>query len=90
MSDGSIPETFVVTVATQDGTISIDMSLPSWIPADELGPQILAILKILDERCGAWLGCLLYYRGHQIRGSQTLATVGAYDGSVIAVAMSKA
>lgn len=90
MSDGSIPETFVVTVAAQDGTISIDMSLPSWIPSDELSPLILSILKMLDERCGAWSFCSLYHRGHQMRGSQTLASIGAYDGSVIVAIMSKA
>lgn len=85
MSNSNIPETFIVTITTQDGAFSIDMSLPSWIPASELSPQTLAILKLLDERFGSWLNCSLYHKGHQISGDQTLASVGAYDGSVIAV-----
>lgn len=88
MSSEAVPDSFVVTITTQDRAFSIDMSLPSWMSADELGPQIAASIKPLDDSIAKWEACAMFIDGHQIRGKQTLASAGAFDGSVIVVTRS--
>ena len=63
----------------------VDLEIPSQLPFAEMKGKLLEILKILDERFYSWQDCALQYEDRFLAGSETVADVGAFDGSRLVV-----
>ena len=63
----------------------VDLEIPSQLPFAEMKGKLLEILKILDRRFRGWHGCALQFGSHVLAESETMADVGAFDGSRLVV-----
>ncbi|MDR2355901.1 MAG: EsaB/YukD family protein [Clostridiales Family XIII bacterium] len=79
-----MPEYFIVTIS--DGRFEIDLEIPSRLPFTAFKEKLLEILKnaggheFLNYR-----DYRLVFGNHSLRGGDTLASVGAFDGSLLSV-----
>ena len=82
-----MPENFIVTVSNHQGTLEIDLQIPARLKVAEFSDKLLQILKILDEQeFRRWARVQLNFNGRALRGNETLASAGVFDGSRITVA----
>jgi hypothetical protein len=75
-------ETFIVTVANASGKFEVDLEIPSELPFADFREKLFDILKIMGEselRSGR--DYCLFYKNRAIAEDETLAGVGAFDGS---------
>ena len=80
-----MPERFIVTV-TDGKRFEVDLAIPSRQPIGELRAKLLEILQSLDVYVfQGWQGVALSFDGYTILEKDTLADVGAFDGSRIIV-----
>jgi uncharacterized ubiquitin-like protein YukD len=79
-----MPEYFIVTVT--DGSFEVDLEIPSRLPFSEFKDKLLDILRIM--------GCRsiqdrseyrLMFKNRALGGGDTLAIVGAFDGSLLKI-----
>ncbi|MDR1299497.1 MAG: EsaB/YukD family protein [Oscillospiraceae bacterium] len=80
-----MPEYFIVTVS--DGGFETDLEIPSGLPFSEFKGKLLEIMKILGAAgARSWGDHRLTFNGRPLRDSDTLASVGAFDGSLLIIA----
>ncbi|MDR1048207.1 MAG: EsaB/YukD family protein [Synergistaceae bacterium] len=87
MPESKLPEAFIVTITNVAGSFAVDLEIPSELPFAEFKEKLLGILKILGEselRSGH--DYRLFYKNRVLAGDETLARVGAFDGSRLVVA----
>lgn len=78
------PETFIVTVQTEDGGFVQDMELPSEMSASELSKKLLEALKSIPESgFDSWKTCRFECDNQILEDSDTLLKAGVFDGSLI-------
>ena len=81
-----MPESFIVTIANDSGSFQIDLEIPSGLVFAEMKEKLLEILRNVGEQdFFGWQDCALRYKNHILSGDETLADVGAFDGSRLAV-----
>ena len=74
----------IVTVNISDAASSYDMEFPAFMRIDELKKKLLETLRLMDMRKFAYLREIdLIYNGRNMRGNETLASNGVWDGSTI-------
>ena len=77
-----MPESFIVTVINASGSFEADLEIPSRLPFAEMKGKLLEILKILDKQeFYDWQDCALQYKNRVLAEDETIADVGAFDGS---------
>ena len=77
-----MPETFIVTVMDSSGRFETDLEIPSRLPFIAFKAKLLEILRIIDGRAfGGWADYYLRFKSRALSDSDTLANVGAFDGS---------
>jgi hypothetical protein len=82
-----MPETFIVTIASVLGDFEIDLEIPSGLSFAEFKEKLLRILQILNEHeFQNWQDYCLLYKNRVLAETETLACVGAFDGSRLVVA----
>ncbi|MBQ6775159.1 MAG: hypothetical protein IJP53_01750 [Synergistaceae bacterium] len=80
------PELFLVTLISGDGSLEVDMELPSQLQIGELRGRILDILKTLyEDQFDGWQSCQFEYNNRVLRDDETLLKIGAFDGSKLYV-----
>jgi len=74
----------VIVTLELSGLQPLDIEAPAFMPADELAGKLLESLKVMlpDMFLGA-SGLRLFFDGKEMPGGSTLASVGAWDGTVI-------
>lgn len=85
-----IPQTVIVALEDQENGFSCDAELPSDMPAGELRTGLLRLLRSCEPRYYA--GCdylALNFNGLTIEEGQTLASVGAWEGSHLRILTAK-
>jgi uncharacterized ubiquitin-like protein YukD len=81
-----MPDAFIVTVNDASGRFETDLEIPSRLPFSAFKAKLLEILKIMDNRIFYnWNDYRLSYKSRAIGGSDTLASLGAFDGSRLTV-----
>ena len=77
-----MPEAFIVTISDAAGRFETDLEIPSHLTFSEFKAKLLEILKIMDGRVfGGFRDYKLVYKSRALSGSDTLASIGAFDGS---------
>ncbi len=77
-----MPEYFIVTLIDAEGRFETDLEIPSRLPFSDFKAKLLEILKIMGGRTFQnWSDYRLRFDTYALRGSDTLASVGAFDGS---------
>ena len=77
-----MPETFIVTVLDPSGRFETDLEIPSRLPFIVFKAKLLEILKTMDSNAfGSWSDYFVRFNNYAFRDSDTLANVGAFDGS---------
>ena len=77
-----MPERFIVTIVC--GSFETDLEIPARLPFGEWRQKLLEILKLTDARQFiGWQGLALSFNGRALLESDSLAQVGAFDGSVL-------
>lgn len=80
----------ILSVNVSDPASSYDMELPAFMQIDELKRKLLETLRLMDIRKYVSVsGIELFYAGRSLRGSETLAVNGIWDGSSIEVRTNK-
>jgi hypothetical protein len=80
MPENSMPDSFIVTVAS--GKVEADLEIPSRLAFADIEDKLLEILKILDgQEFREWGAFSLRHRGRILAADETLAEVGAFDGA---------
>ncbi|MDR3354491.1 MAG: EsaB/YukD family protein [Synergistaceae bacterium] len=80
MPENPMPDSFIVTVAS--GRFEADLEIPSRLTFSDMKEKLLEILKMLGgKEFQDWHACSLLYRGRMLTDSETLASVGAFDGA---------
>jgi hypothetical protein len=81
-----MPDTSIVTIASASGGFEVDLEIPANLSFADFKKQLLGILKILDVHGyqGEEDYCLLY-KNKVLAENETLASVGAFDGSRLVV-----
>ncbi|MDR2180686.1 MAG: EsaB/YukD family protein [Synergistaceae bacterium] len=81
-----MPDTSIVTIVGASASFEVDLEIPANLPFADFKEQLLGILKILDVH--GYLDdedyCLLY-KNNVLAENETLASVGAFDGSRLVV-----
>ena len=81
-----MPENFIVTIASKQGSFEVDLQIPAKLKISEFDGKLLEILKMIDEReFRRWNRLQMSAGGRVLRGSESLASAGAFDGSRIIV-----
>jgi hypothetical protein len=84
MPENPIPDKFIVTVVAED--FEADLEIPSQVAFEKIKDKLLKILKMLDgKKFQDWQTCSLCYRGRILADNETLAGVGAFDGTCLTV-----
>jgi len=79
-----MPERFIITVAC--GAFETDLEIPARLPFGEWRQKLLEIIKLADARqFMSWQGLALSFNGRALLESDSLASVGAFDGSTLTV-----
>jgi hypothetical protein len=81
-----MPDTSIVTIANVSGSFEVDLEIPVNLPFADFKEQLLGILKILDAH--GYQGeedCCLLFKNNLLAEKETLASVGAFDGSRLVV-----
>ena len=77
-----IPETVLVCLIDERKNYKVDAELPSQMPGSELKTGLLRLLKKNEERLYLNSDSLIIrYNGSVLGDQETLASVGAWDGS---------
>jgi len=77
-----MPETFIVTVMDTSGRFETDLEIPSRLPFIAFKAKLLEILKMMDSHAfGGWPDYYLRFKSQMLSDNDTLANVGAFDGS---------
>lgn len=77
-----MPEYFIVTVADADGRFETDLEIPSRLPFRLFKGKLLEILKMMGGRSfQSWSDYRLRFKNYTLKDDDTLASVGAFDGS---------
>lgn len=82
----NVPETVLVTVASDSEYFEADMELPGELPVKELKAEVMNVLR--NEFGGsftAWKSCSLEYRNITLNDEDTLISAGVFDGSRLLV-----
>ncbi|MDR1205680.1 MAG: EsaB/YukD family protein [Peptococcaceae bacterium] len=86
MASEAYPEAFIVTVSNESGSFNADLEIPSRLPFAAYKAKLLEILKILGGReFQSWRGYSLQFKERLLDAEDTLAHVGAFDGSRLTV-----
>ena len=81
-----MPETFIVTIADTKGRFEIDLEIPSVLPFSSFKPKLLEILKTIDGQIfGGWKDYKLIFNRRPFKDNDTMANLGAFDGSKLTV-----
>ena len=87
MEPSSIPDSFIVTVTNELWNFEADLEIPALVPFAEFKDKLLGILKIMDgDKFRNWRDYCLRYKNHTLSGGDTLARIGAFDGSRVVAA----
>jgi hypothetical protein len=87
MDPSSVPDSFIVTVANEQWDFEADLEIPAFVSFAEFKDKLLEILKIIDgDKFRNWRDYCLRYKNHTLAGGDTLARVGAFDGSRLVAA----
>jgi len=77
-----MPERFIVTIAC--GAFETDLEIPAQRSFGEWRQKLLEILKLTDARqFMGWQGLTLSCNGRALLENDSLASVGAFDGSTL-------
>jgi hypothetical protein len=75
-------DAYIVTVANEIGSFEADLEIPSQIPFGQWKDKVLAITRMLDgSQFQGWSGCAMSFNGRPISDDETLAQIGAFEGS---------
>ncbi|GHS95056.1 hypothetical protein AGMMS50276_09320 [Synergistales bacterium] len=81
-------DSFIVTLSVASHSdvsiFEVDLEIPSHLPFSELKNKMLEILRILDN--DKFSGCRDYrleFKERAIANDETMARIGAFDGSVL-------
>ena len=81
-----MPEAFIVTVTDSAGRFETDLEIPSTLVFSSFKSKLLEILRMMD---GGVFGGLrdysLLYNNHALLANDSLASIGAFDGSRLVV-----
>ena len=81
-----MPDAFIVTIIDLKGHFETDLEIPSQLPFASFKAKLLEILKIMDGQIfGGWKDYRLYFNNGIFSNGDTLASVGAFDGSKLIV-----
>ncbi|MCL2461981.1 MAG: EsaB/YukD family protein [Defluviitaleaceae bacterium] len=81
-----MPEYFIVTITNVGARFETDLEIPSRLPLRAFKGKLLEILKIMDgQTFGGWDDYRISFNNRVLYGSDTLASLGAFDGSRLAV-----
>ena len=81
-----MPETFIVTINDSEGYFETDLEIPSQLTFSDFKTKLLEILKIMDSRAFAgFRDYKLLYKNRALFAGDTLASIGAFDGSRLVV-----
>ncbi len=76
----------IVTAALPFNELQLDFELPAFYPVESLAPKLLETLKLMQPQCYAGVhGLELFWRNQRLRGGDTLASVGVWDGSILKI-----
>ena len=79
-------EEVIVTVNIPGHSCSYDMELPAFMRVDELKKKLAETLRLMDMGKFASVRDIeLSHAGRSLRGSETLAGRGIWDGSLIEI-----
>lgn len=74
----------IVTALLPFGEAQLDLELPAFYPVQDLTPKLLETLKLMQPQFYTGIQDLaLIWRDQQLRGGDTLASVGVWDGSIL-------
>jgi len=77
-----MPDAFIVTVTDSSGRFKTDLEIPSRLPFASFKGKLLEIMKIMDNNVFYnWSDYRLRFKNRVLSGGDTLASVGAFDGS---------
>ena len=80
-------DAYIVTVANETGTFEADLEIPSQIQSGQWKDKILAILRMLDgNQFHGWSGCAVIFKGRPLSDNETMAQIGAFEGSRLTIA----
>lgn len=81
-----MPDAFIVTITDTAGHFEIDIEIPARLPVHAFKAKLLEILVTADMHLfGGWQAYDLRFDGRMLGENDTLARVGAFDGSRLAV-----
>jgi len=81
-----MPENFIVTIYEKVSNAELDLEIPALLPFGEFKDKLLEILRALEPRAFAgWRNIGLVHNGVELLYEESLASVCAYDGSVLLV-----
>ena len=81
-----IPERVLVSLQDRESGFQSDAELPSHMPASKLSVGLLRLLQ--SHEPGRYSGCTkldIWIGDRKLSNDQTLASVGAWDGTVLAI-----
>ena len=82
-----MPEAFIVTVADSAGRFEADLEIPATLTFSSFKAKLLEILKMMDGRVfGGLRDYNLLFNNHALSANDSLASIGAFDGSRLVVA----
>lgn len=68
----------------------LDLELPAFYPVESLTPKLLETLRLMQPQYYTGVhGVELLWRDQRLRGSDTLASVGIWDGSILKIVATK-
>lgn len=81
-----MPEAFIVTIVEPVSRFEIDLEIPAQLPFSAFRAKLLEILKSLDpQRFSNWRTYRMLFERRVLSEADTLAKVGAFDGSRLIV-----
>jgi len=79
-------ENVIVSVAMRQGDKNLDMELPAFMPAEELGAKLLETLRVMSPATYSAVTKLgIRHSGKMLASADTLASCGAWDGAILEI-----
>ena len=81
-----MPDAFIVTITDVSKKFEVDLEIPAHLPLSEYKGKLLEILKMMDSTVFRdWRDYRVIFNKRTMSGHDTLAALGAFDGSRLTV-----
>lgn len=78
------PNQVVVTLQVESGQYAADYELPATLPVSKLSDLLLSVLvQQHPQLFGRWKRLRFIWNGAALKGNDTLAALGIWDGSIL-------